>query len=96
MKTWFAILHDTGEVIAEEKTYREASDEAMKECPWGNNPKGEAAPYYLTTIEPAECSNCNGSGKVSDGHEDWRCGHCEGTGYSMTPNAEFTGSGPVE
>ena len=85
---WYAVMNDTDKVIAEEKTYREASDEAMSVHPWGDDPKGESSPYYLTTIPQKECSICYGNGKVSDGYEDWQCQHCEGTGYSMSSNME--------
>jgi hypothetical protein len=83
---WFAIMHDTNKVIAEADTYNECSDMAFKELPWGLGSNGETAPYYLTTIQPTECSMCNGSTKVYDGYEDYTCWSCEGTGYSITSN----------
>ena len=76
---WYAVMHDTGKVIAEETTYREISDEAFKKCPWDRG----ASPYYLSVMAPPECSICYGMGKVSDGYEYFTCTACEGTGYSM-------------
>lgn len=80
---WYAIMHDTGKVIAEESTYAEVSEAAMIARPWGFSPQGEVSPYYLTTREPTPCSICYGTRQVSDGYDASGCTHCEGTGYSF-------------
>jgi len=51
--TWYAIKHDGGDVVATGSSYREVSDAAFAAMPWGGNPAGEVAPYYLTTLAPA-------------------------------------------
>lgn len=50
---WYAIKQEGGEVVATGSTYREVSDAAFAAMPWGGNPAGEVAPYYLTTLAPA-------------------------------------------
>lgn len=47
--TWFAIHSDSRELVATGDSYMECSDKAHKKLPWGNSPKGEVAPYFLTT-----------------------------------------------
>lgn len=49
---WYARMHDTDRVIAEGPTYRAVSDAAYSACPFMTG----AAPYYLTTIPPQDCS----------------------------------------
>ena len=49
---WYAIAHEGGAVVATGETCRETSDAAFAAMPWGDNPAGEVAPYYLTTIAP--------------------------------------------
>lgn len=51
--TWYAIKHDDGAVVATGASYREVSDAAFAAMPWGGDPAGEVAPYYLTTLAPA-------------------------------------------
>lgn len=79
--TYYAIMHNSGEVIASGSTYIEASIDADLIGVWDKS-LGTVAPYYFTTIEPKFCSVCNGNGKISDGYELWDCQHCNGTGYS--------------
>lgn len=51
--TWYAIKQEGGEIVATGASYREVSDAAFAAMPWGGNPAGEVAPYYLTTLAPA-------------------------------------------
>lgn len=76
--TYYAIMHADGSVIAVGDTYMEASDMAIVVSGW-HMEHGSVAPYYLTTIEPKTCNICDGTGKVSDGYEDWPCAHCNGS-----------------
>lgn len=46
---WFAIHSDSRELVATGFSYIECSDNAHKKLPWGESPKGEVAPYFLTT-----------------------------------------------
>lgn len=47
--TWFAIHQVTREIVASAESFIECSDKAWKAIPWGYDPKGEVAPYFLTT-----------------------------------------------
>jgi hypothetical protein len=79
---WFAIMHSDDKVIATGNTFRECREEADETKIWDMAP-GTCAPYIFTTIVPVECSFCNGSGKVRCFVEEWKCHHCEGTGFSI-------------
>lgn len=50
--TWYAIHSTTNQLVAEAEGFVDCSDRAMKACPWGNDKKGEVAPYFLTTLPP--------------------------------------------
>jgi hypothetical protein len=78
----YAIMHCDDKVIAEAQTWKECQELADDTKIWNMLP-GTCAPYYVTTLAPKECSNCGGSGKVSDGYEEYTCNACEGTGYSI-------------
>lgn len=73
---YYAIIHETEKVIASAENFHECSDRAIETKVWDLAP-GTAAPYYITTIPPRECSVCGGKKKISDGYENFTCGHCE-------------------
>lgn len=78
----YAIMHCDDKVIAESLTCKDCQALADDTKIWNMLP-GSCAPYCITTLVPRECSNCGGSGKMSDGYEDYNCNACEGTGYSI-------------
>lgn len=78
---YYAKLHLNNKVIAEAEKFSDCQKLAEETGVWDFAP-GSVAPYYLTNISPDDCSNCKGLGVVSDGYENFKCGHCDGTKYS--------------
>lgn len=79
--THYAIMHKSGKVVATGETFGECADEVDELKIWDMAP-GSVAPYYITTIAPAECSICNGSGTIEDFGDKFTCRACEGTKFS--------------
>jgi hypothetical protein len=82
---WYAVMHETGLVVVEDKILKVCSDLAAER--WDQQAEA-AAPYYLTTIAPQFCAVCEGRGVLPEVHDTWPCQHCEGTGYQLLSNPE--------
>jgi len=85
---YYAIMHDDDKVIAEAHTFKQCQIEADETKIWDMAP-GTVAPYCITTLPPVDCSNCGGSGSVTDGYDNYTCKACEGTGYSINRRKEI-------
>ena len=82
---YYAKMHCDDKVVAENITHSLCSKDVDDANIW-NKISGSFAPYYITTINPVICSNCNGNGYHKSYSDKYICHSCEGTGYSINFN----------
>lgn len=62
MTKHYAVMNETGEVIAQADSFTECQRKAYFSGKWADPntgeiaPAGTVAPYHITTIEPASCA----------------------------------------
>lgn len=73
---FWAQMRDTDAILAEGATHAECHTAAVATGIPG-------AAYYITDVEPSDCTWCRGNGHTLEYGEKVPCGPCGASGYSV-------------